>query len=172
MLERSTGVLLALGFLLLTPLVGAGQEPKSPTPRQRYDALLKDYEAAEAAWKRSRAKITPADALWAKHYADDPLWTFAPRFLQFAEENRQDAVALDALLKIVEISGLGRDRFSFYSVRRAMEILIADHLQDERVLQTFLMRPSIGGPTWSRISGPCWPGAVTVMCADGRAWAW
>ncbi len=117
MLKHSTRVVLMVGFLLFTSSLGAGQQPKGLTPRERYEALLQEYEAADAAWTKSGAKIAPSDPLWIRHYADDPLWNFAPRLLQFAEENRQDAVSLDALLKVVYISGLGRDRSSFSSVR-------------------------------------------------------
>ncbi len=148
MLERSTGVVLVVGFLLFTSSLGAGEQPKAQTPRERYEALLKDYEAANAAWEKSGAGIAPADPLWVKHHADQPLWNFAPRLLQFAEENRHDPVALDALLTIVE-SGKGArsgERFLFSSVRRAVDILIANYLQDERVIKTCLTLTAYGVP--------------------------
>jgi len=138
---------LVVAFLLPTSSLKAGEQAKTRSPRERYEALLKDYEAADAAWTKSGAKIAPADPLWIKHYADQPLWTFAPHLLQFAEESRQNPVALDALLKVVAIAGTGRDRGVFSSVRRAVDILIADDLQDERVIQTFLRLSHLGGPS-------------------------
>jgi thiol-disulfide isomerase/thioredoxin len=146
MLSRSTVVEMVAAAVLIASSFGAVEQPKAETPRQRYEALFRDYQAAGAAWTRSGETIVSDDPLWIKHYADNPLWDFTARLLQFAEENRQDRAALDALLKVVEISGVGRDRASFPSVRRAVDMLIADHLQDEWVIQTFLRRSILGGP--------------------------
>jgi thiol-disulfide isomerase/thioredoxin len=151
MLERSTGAVLVVSFLVFTTSLGAVQEPKSPTPRERYEATLKDYEAANTAWEKSGAKIAPTaptTPLWIKHYAEQPKWAFAPRFLQIATDNRHDPAALDALLKLVESGGGSRagDRFLFASVKRAVDILISDHLQDERVIRTCLTVAPFGVP--------------------------
>ncbi len=147
MLESSNNVILRVGLLLFGSSLRVGEQPKPQTPRGRYEALLKDYEVANAAWEKSGARIAPTDPLWVEHYADRPLWNFAPRLLQFAEENRSDPAALDALLNVVENSGTARDRILFSSVRRAVGILIADHLQDERVVKTFLTLSFLGGPS-------------------------
>jgi peroxiredoxin len=110
--------------------------------------MLKEYEAANTAWEKSGEKIEPSDPLWIKHHAEQPLWRFAPRFLQFATENRQDPAALDALLKLVESSKGTRagDRFLFAPVRRAVGILISDHLQDERAIRACLPLQLFGVP--------------------------
>ena len=151
MLERSTGVVLPVSLLLFTTSLGAAQQPKSPTPREQYETMLKDYEAANTAWEESGAKIAPTaptTALWIKHHAEQPLWDFVPRSLRFATDNRQDPAALDALLKLVESGGGSRagDRFLFASVKRAVDILISDHLQDERVIRTCLTVAPFGVP--------------------------
>jgi len=146
MLERST-VVLVVGFLLLTSSLVAGKQPKSRTPREQYEALLKEHDAEDAAWEKSSARITPVDPQWVQIYAKWPMWTFAPRFVQFAAENRQDTAALDALLKIVELVGSGknRDRFLFPPIRRAVDMLISDYLEDQRVVKACLQLYPISG---------------------------
>jgi len=148
MLVDSTLEILVVGLLFVTSSLGSCEQPNARTPRERYEALLRDYEAADAAFEKSGAKIGPADPLWVKKHSERPLWIFTPRMLQFAEENRHDPAALEALLRIVESSNRGTwggDRSLFSSVRRAVDILIADHLQDGRVIQTCVTVSASGG---------------------------
>jgi hypothetical protein len=106
-------VLVAASTLFACTLVAANQ-PESRTPRERYETLLTEQDVASAAWERSTSKVTPADPQWVRSFADWPIWTFAPRFVQFAAENRQDPPARDALLTIVELVGSGKDRDRFF----------------------------------------------------------
>jgi thiol-disulfide isomerase/thioredoxin len=66
MLERSTIVVSVAGCVFFISSLRAGEQTKAQTPRERYEALVKDYEAADAAWTKSGAKIVPADPLWIK----------------------------------------------------------------------------------------------------------
>jgi peroxiredoxin len=65
------------------------------------------------------------------------MWTLAPRFLEFAEANPGASEAVDALLQVVKLRRTGRtsDRFLFPTYTRSLDILIKDHLEDERVVQ-------------------------------------
>ncbi len=137
MAERSRAMVVMLSFLLLMPSLGAGDEPKSQTPREQYEALIKEYESATNAWEKSSANVPPENPLWTKHYGDAPMWTFAPRFLQFAEANPREPVAVDALLKIIGLLRTGRisDKCLFPTYTRSLSILIGDHLEDEKVVQ-------------------------------------
>jgi thiol-disulfide isomerase/thioredoxin len=136
-----------LCLLVCVPSLWAGEGPKSRTPRGAYEALLNEYEAAVIARDKNASNVTPADPLWVKQYEAMPMWSFAPRFLQFAEANSKDPAAVDALLKIVEFLGTGRaaDKFLYPSAKRAVNILISDHLQDERVVQACLKLADFGG---------------------------
>ncbi len=143
---RRGGVL--LGFLLLVPSLAAEEERRLRTPAEQYAALIKEYEAANAEYSESLKKATPADAAWTEHYAAWPMWSFAPRFLQFAEANPKEPRAVDALLEIVGFLATGRqaDRFLFPISTRALTLLSADHLQDDGVVQACLRQGRAGGP--------------------------
>ena len=147
MLRRSTVVVLVAGSPLFASALVAAKQPESRTPRERYETLLKEQDVASAAWEKSTSKVTPADPQWVRCYAGWPMWTYAPRFVQFAAENRQDPAALDALLKIVELVGSGkdRDRFLFPWIRRSVDMLISDHLEDQRVIKICLDLYPFGG---------------------------
>src|SRR4051794_36947402 len=95
-------------LLMSLLLLAADDGPKGQTPRQQYEALLKEHEAATAAWHRrydeEAAKADPTSPLWAKRYEDWPEWAFVPRFLQLAEANPKDQVGVDASLWIVGLT--------------------------------------------------------------------
>jgi thiol-disulfide isomerase/thioredoxin len=149
MLECSRGVDLAVGLLFFATSLAGGEQPKSLTPSERYEALLKDYERASAAWKQSGKGLKWADPAWREHYAAWPKWSFGPRFLQFAEANPKEPEAMDALLQIVGFleSLYNEDRLIFPVITRAFSLLSADHLRDERVAQECLRRQMFMLPT-------------------------
>jgi thiol-disulfide isomerase/thioredoxin len=127
-------------LLMSLLLLAADDGPKGQTPGQQYEALLKGHEAASAAWHQrydeESAKADHTSPLWAKRYDDWPEWAFIPRFLQLAEANPTDQVGVDASLWIV---GLTRsvgdaDKLLLHPLSRALDILIREHLQDERAV--------------------------------------
>jgi peroxiredoxin len=124
-----------VGFLLLTNSLAAAGQPKSLTAKEQYVALLKEYEQASAAWNESGKGLKLTDSRWIEHHAASPKWSFAPRFLQFAEENPTQPEAVEALLQIVEMleSGHNGDRFFFPVMTRTVRLLSADYWQDERL---------------------------------------
>jgi thiol-disulfide isomerase/thioredoxin len=125
------GTLLALIFL--TAPSATGQEP-NPTPRQEYDALIKEYAAASDVWSKKYDEA-PGKADPVKRHYEWPAWSFAPRFLKLAEDHPRDSAALDALLWVVALDrAVGEnDKALLPFYERALETLAKHHLQDKRV---------------------------------------
>lgn len=147
MCDRSRTVALSLVLLLIVPALCAQEERKSQTAKEQYETLLRDYERASAAWRESGKGLTAANPAWIEHYAARPVWSFAPRFLQFAEANSKTPEAVEALLHIVGIPEPGdfSDRSLFPVVTRVFRLLASDHLQDERVAAACLARVRFAG---------------------------
>ena len=122
-------------LLALQSPAAVGQEP-APTPRQRYDALVKEYAAAVEVWSKTydqnQTKQKP-DPI--KRHLDWPAWSFAPRFFKLAEDHPGDPAAVDALLWVISLDqSVGENDlalFPYYS--RGLDILARDHLGDERL---------------------------------------
>jgi peroxiredoxin len=114
-------------------LAALGQEG-ALSPRQQYDALVKEYAAAVEVWSKiydgSPQKPDPI-----KRHQDWPGWSFAPRFFKLAEDHPRDPATVDALLWVVSLDqAVGendRALFPYYSL--ALEILARDHLHDKRL---------------------------------------
>ncbi len=119
-----------------------------PSPREQHEALSREYDAAEVAWDKANPRVTPADPAWIEHYIERPMWSFAPRFVQFAEANPKAPEAVEALLRVVAFVGTGRasDATVYPRLLRARDILAADHALDERVLHACLSAPISGAP--------------------------
>ena len=117
------------------------QETESQTPKAKFEALLKEHEAAGKAWSeqydRFNVSETRASAIeLQRRYLAWPGWTFAPRFLELAEGDPEDPAAVDALLQVVveigrPVSPNDKDLLPHYG--RALELLIRDHLDAERL---------------------------------------
>ena len=129
-----------LGLLLCVPSLAmtADEKPKPATPKEQFDAMLKEFKEAEEAWNKQynveAGRESKVD--WEARYLAWPGWSFAPRFLKLAEENTKDPVAMDALLQIVaelgqRVSENARQFLPYYT--RAVEILARDHLNDRRL---------------------------------------
>jgi thiol-disulfide isomerase/thioredoxin len=86
--------ILAVLLALQSPAT-VGQEA-AETPRQRYDALVKEYAAAVEVWSKNydQASQKP-DPI--KRHLDWPAWSFTPRFFKLAEDHPGDPAAVDAL---------------------------------------------------------------------------
>ena len=137
MAKRRRGMGVVLASLLLILSIGADEPANPTTPRERYEVLTKEFEAGTSTWGMRGAEVRPEDPLWIKHYAEAPMWTFAPRFLEFAEANPGSPEAVDALLRVVGLLRTGRisDKLLFSTYTRCLDILIKDHLEDEKVVQ-------------------------------------
>jgi peroxiredoxin len=140
------GVILAP--LVLIPAIAAEGPSKPATPREQYEALTGEFQAATAAWQARTAGVGPKDPAWIKNHEDAPIWTFAPRLVAFAEANPEAPEAVDALLQIVRLQRTGRvsDKLFFPLSGRCLNILINRHLEDEKVIRECFTQVSYGAP--------------------------
>jgi hypothetical protein len=139
-MPRIVGGLLAL--LLALPAAGAQDKDKGPdgpdkaaTPAQQYQALLKEFNEQMRLYQQAVKGKTPEEQqkLYQEKYPKrDKL---APKFIALAEKNPTDPVAIDALLWVlgdpVSVQPLGGKD----SRARAVELLIRDHIQSEKMAQ-------------------------------------
>jgi hypothetical protein len=128
---RTVGGILV--FLLALPAVGYPEksDEKRATPEQQYKALLKDQNDAMKAYQDAARKAkTQQDRnkVFAEKYPKPE--KAAPRFLELAEKNPRDPVAVDALIWVVTRTDTrGED-----SPRdKALEILLRDHVQSDKL---------------------------------------
>jgi thiol-disulfide isomerase/thioredoxin len=127
-----------LGLIVLAPSLTAGQVPDR-TPRQRYEALLKEYASARDIWSKTYDDgFGRGDAV--KRHQDWPGWSFAPRFLKLALDHPEDPAAVDALLWVVGLDqNVGENQQALLPLYgRAVDILAQGHLQDKRVQELCL----------------------------------
>ena len=119
------------GLLICVPTLA--QEAETPSTKKRYEALLKEYNAAEEAWlKRLDAGTDAAGP------RDWPGSSFAPRFLELAEAEPDDAAATDALLWVVNRAmnvGVGDGRLYPHYCRAIGLLARGLHPDDARVGQ-------------------------------------
>ena len=130
-------IVLAMLFCIGSPATqGAG----SQTARQQYDALIKEYEADELTWnaRYGAGQLNDPQAQLIARYRDWPGWSFAARFLEFAEANPDDPAAGDALVWIVkQATNVGvSDRQIVPVFGRAFHLLSRGRwLDDKRVIE-------------------------------------
>jgi hypothetical protein len=112
-MSRITKAVLALA--LAWPALGAADKPKEEpaTPAQQYQALQKEYSDALTDFSKAyQAAKTQEERnkIFQEKYPNAA--KFAPRFLALAEKNPKDAVAVDALVWVVNTvrqAGGGKD---------------------------------------------------------------
>ncbi len=76
------------------------------TPRERYQALVKEYDTELMAWEAryGAGAFKDPEALLEARYRDWPGWLYAGRFLELAQAHLEDPAAIDALLWITNLS--------------------------------------------------------------------
>ncbi len=131
-------------LLILLPAIARADEPPAGSPQAEYLALGREYIAARTAWKESVPKPQPAegDPFWIDHYRDSPDWTFAPRLIAFTEAYPKEKSAADTALMVLEMNPSSRDAAVFPTYLRARDLIIRDHLEEDKVVQTFMGRPT------------------------------
>lgn len=128
---RIVGGLLAL--LLALPVLGDQDKPKDKpmTPQEQYNALLKEQTDARTAFQNAYQKAKTQEeknkVIQEKYPNADKL---APKFLDLAEKNPKDPVAVDALVWLVTNSNRGGKD----SPRaKAVAILLREHVQSDKL---------------------------------------
>jgi peroxiredoxin len=124
------GRLIAIGLLAV---FAAADGPK--TAREQYDALMKEYKAAEAAWEERYGDEKDVVA----RYREWPAWSFLPRFLALGEASRADPAGIDSLIWVVDqAKSVGtRDAALLPSYSKALKLLgRPDLIADERVVRS------------------------------------
>src|SRR5690606_25735801 len=76
---------MVIGLLVFMLPLQAGEEPTPPTPKEQYEALLKQYDAPRGAYINDRPKAEAA----------------TKPFLKLAREAPDDPIAVDALRWVV-----------------------------------------------------------------------
>src|SRR5258708_37416610 len=93
-----------LVLLLALPALRADDKPqdkKPPTPQEEYRALAKEHpDAQQPYFSAMRAAKTDDERKAAAEKAPKPE-QFAPKFIELAEKNPKDPVAVDALTWII-----------------------------------------------------------------------
>lgn len=100
-----------IGLLALAPPPGADEVVKVQTPREQYEALLKEYDAPRAEYLSGRLKAKPV----------------SERFLKFAREHSDDPASIDALEWVVTHTLFTPEAGS------AMELLARDYVKSDKL---------------------------------------
>ena len=152
-MPRIVGGILTL--LLALPAAGAQDKDKGPdgpdkaaTPAQQYQALLKEFNEQMRLYQQAVKGKTPEEQqkLYQEKYPKrDKL---APKFVELAEKNPTDPVAVSALVWVlrdpVRVQPLGGKDWK----ARAVELLMRDHVQSEAIgVACMLLGNSVDRPT-------------------------
>jgi hypothetical protein len=124
-----------LVLLLATPALWAEDKPKDKdkpaTPAEQYQALLKEYQEAMKAFQDLLKDAKTPEEQQKLIAEKAPKQKFTPKFLELAEKNPKDPIALDALLWVME------DDFGPAGAKdgkaKAIDIIIRDHIESDRL---------------------------------------
>jgi hypothetical protein len=130
-MHRIAGGILLL--LLATPAMQAADDPKEKpaTPAEQYRALVKEHSQALQDFFKAYSEASDADKkkLRKEKYPD-----FGPRFLELAEKNAKDPIAVDALVWVATNNANG-DSDRSKSFPKALDALAKDHIQSDKIGQ-------------------------------------
>jgi hypothetical protein len=131
-------ICIASGFLALLAVLPAHQardKAEPPTPEQRYQALIKEYEKARSEFQKAYQEAKkPEDKqkVFQEKYPQPD--KFVPKFLELAEKNVKDPAAVDALVWIITHSNARSAKSDPDSPRiKALRILLRNHVQSEKL---------------------------------------
>src|SRR5262249_36266620 len=134
--RRLTMRSVVIGLLLGVPSASAAaQDARPAATRERYEALVKEYQAAEDAWgeRYDAVRIDSPVSEQVVRHREWPGWDFAPRFVALAEADPDDPAAADALFWVIDRArkvGLGIGRLTPHH-RRAVEMQVRGGRLDE-----------------------------------------
>jgi hypothetical protein len=127
-----------IGFLALLAVVAAGwadDKPKSQpsTPKEKYQALLKDYETAQATFfKAYQAAKTDAERqkIFEEKYPKQE--KYIGKFLELARKNPKEAFAVEALAWVVNNS-MGSSKEKKSARTDALNLLRTEYLKSPKL---------------------------------------
>lgn len=124
-----------LSLLALLPALQARGKPETPTPAQQYQGLLKEYNMVMMEFQKAyREAKTPEDKqkVFQEKYPQPD--RFAPRFLEIAEKDPKDPIAVNALVWIISNTNTRSAKSDMESPRtKALKLLLRDHVQSEKM---------------------------------------
>jgi hypothetical protein len=109
-----------------------------PTPAEQYQALLKEYRAAADAFSKAAAAVKTDEE---RKKLVRPWDKFAPRFLELAENNPKNPIAVDALVWVVDNTADGAEGKDSPRAK-AVGHLLRDHIRSDKL-----------GPVCPRLAG-------------------
>jgi hypothetical protein len=127
-----------LGMLILLPMMSGAladdqRQSKPTTAAEQYKALLKEFQGVEEAFSKAYAAKSYEERRKFLNAGYEIRERLIPRFLELAEKNPKDVVAVDALLLVVKNSAMGpKDSPG----TRAL-VLLRDHVQSDKLGSIF-----------------------------------
>jgi hypothetical protein len=116
------------GFLAFVLLTSTAAEPSKPA--EQYEALLKQYQKAEEALSEAYAQKDYDQRRKFLNSASAIQERLIPKFLELAEKNPNEPVAVNALVLVVKTMGSGgKDSPG----TRAIALLLRDHVRSDKL---------------------------------------
>jgi len=104
---------------------------KTDTLKEQYDALQKEYAAAQQAFFEAIRKADPEEQGKVMDREAPKLEKVLARFVELADKNPKDPVAVDALSRVIEDSFAARAGGA--SRKKAVELIRRDHLASDKL---------------------------------------
>jgi hypothetical protein len=128
-MHRIAGGVLVL--LLALPALWAADDPKDKpaTPGEQYKALVKEYSQAQQEFFKAYQAASDEEKpkMLKEKYPE-----FGPKFLELAEKNPKDPVAVDALVWVAS-NRMSRTADKDESLAKALDMLLKDHVDSEKL---------------------------------------
>jgi hypothetical protein len=128
-MHRIAGGVLAL--LLAVPALWAADDPKDKpaTPAEQYQALVKEFSKAQQEFFKAYQEASDEEKpkMLKEKYPD-----FGAKFLELAEKNAKDPVAVDALVWVAN-NRRGRTSDKDEQFTKALDILLKNHVDSEKL---------------------------------------
>jgi hypothetical protein len=133
-MDRMVGGILVLALALSVAAAEDDGKNKPATPAEQYKALLKEYQDATEVFSKAYAAAKTDEERQKVLAEKSPLDKFAPRFLELAEKNPKDTVAVDALGWVLNntsepVGGKDSPR------AKAIALLLRDHIRSDKLGQ-------------------------------------